>query len=163
MKYMWRITKYNPEFRDRSGAYSLDEWTSFSDVGKVYNGTKFTLNEYESYEKAYTESVLKLMECNHIENLQITGLEIYEEVDELISNLTDGMMLSIGEIKVVIKHVLREQIWCKLVFGENFFVHFGYDFNMYIGSSMICEESLEDIKSMKMFIEPFKSPYLDLE
>ena len=34
--YGWRITKYNPAFRDERGAYLKDEWTSVSDVGKSF-------------------------------------------------------------------------------------------------------------------------------
>ncbi len=34
MKFMWRVTKYNPTFRDENGTYIKDEWTSFSDIGK---------------------------------------------------------------------------------------------------------------------------------
>ncbi|MFL0507599.1 hypothetical protein ACH0B5_17895 [Ureibacillus sp. 179-F W5.1 NHS] len=34
MKYQWRITKYNPAFRDQDGAYMKDEWISSSDIGQ---------------------------------------------------------------------------------------------------------------------------------
>lgn len=163
MQYMWRITKYNPKHRNESGVYSFDEWTSYSDVGKVFNGKELTITEYERYEKAYIESVLCLMECNQINKLQITGLEIYEDVNGLINNLVNGIMLTIDEIKVVIKYILREYIWCKLVFDENFYVHFGYDFIMYIGSSVSCEDALNHILTNKMFIESCESPYLDSE
>lgn len=163
MNFMWRITKYNPEFRDESGAYLLDEWTSFADIGKDYNGLKLSTSEYERYEKAYIDSILRLMECNQIEKLKIIELEIYEEenVNELINNLKEGMILSKEEIEIVVQHVLREKIWCKLVLDEMFYVHFGYDYNMYIGSNIKCEDAMKDIKDKKMFIESLKSPYSD--
>ena len=33
----YRITKYNPEFRDEEGRYILDEWTSVTDIGKEFH------------------------------------------------------------------------------------------------------------------------------
>ena len=31
--YCYRITKYNPNLRDASGAYKKDEWIFYSDIG----------------------------------------------------------------------------------------------------------------------------------
>ncbi|QSX06726.1 hypothetical protein JYG23_04550 [Sedimentibacter sp. zth1] len=58
MNYMWRITKYNPQYRDSYGAYLKDEWTSLSDVGKQYDGKVFTKDEYLEYERLYIESII---------------------------------------------------------------------------------------------------------
>ena len=30
----YRITKYNPIYRDDEGKYLIDEWTSYTDIGK---------------------------------------------------------------------------------------------------------------------------------
>jgi len=38
----YRITKYNPMNRDANGAYLLNEWTSFSDIGKTFDGKTLT-------------------------------------------------------------------------------------------------------------------------
>ncbi len=163
MKYMCRVTKYNPKNRNTKGVYSFDEWTSYSDIGKCFNGITLTITQYKSYEKSYIETVLRFMECNKIDELQISCLEIYEEIKEFDKKLIDGMILSIKEIKIVIKYILREKIWCKLVFDDKFYVHFGYDFNMYIGSSVICEDILKKLEKSKLFIEEFESPYLESE
>ena len=163
MNNMWRITKYNPANRDGRGVYLMNEWTSYSDIGKHYNGVEFTVAEYEQYEKAYIDSILCLMECNSIETLKIVELEKYEDenADERINSITEGMMLSKKQIKIVAQHVLREKLWCKLVLDKIFYVHFGYDYNMYIGSCKKCEKVIKEIECKNMYIEPFKSPYLD--
>lgn len=36
----WRITKYDPKDRDQNGVFLKESWTSFSDVGKVVDGSK---------------------------------------------------------------------------------------------------------------------------
>ena len=49
MNYQWRVTKYNPKFRDEFGHYTLiEEWTCPSQIGKTINGKKFTLDELSS-------------------------------------------------------------------------------------------------------------------
>ena len=41
----YRITKYDPANRI-NGVYMADEWTSFSDIGKVFNGTLLSQDTY---------------------------------------------------------------------------------------------------------------------
>ena len=44
--YSWRIAKYNPKYRNNKGAFVKNEWTSFSDIDKIFNGKKLTLENY---------------------------------------------------------------------------------------------------------------------
>lgn len=37
MQY-FRITKYNPQFRNKQGEYKNEEWTSVYDIGKKFEG-----------------------------------------------------------------------------------------------------------------------------
>lgn len=158
---MWRVTKYNPVNRDENGYYLKDEWTSFSDIGKLYNGIEFTIEEYLKYEKAYIDSILVIMDCNNIDNLNIINLEKYEEDNEYLNTFTEGMLLSNSQIKEVVRLVLRDEMWCKLIKDDSFFVHFGYDFYMYIGANNKCDELITFIEDKDIFIETFVSPYLD--
>lgn len=160
MKYMWRITKYNPLNCDENGLYVKDEWTSFSDIGDFYNDLEFTMPEYLKYEKAYIDSILTLMECNNIHSLNIIGLEKRDD-DKFTNTLKEGMSLSKQQIEEVVKQILREKIWCKLIKDDSFYVHFGYDFYMYIGANYKCNSAINYIKDNNMFIESFVSPYLD--
>lgn len=43
--YEYRITKYNPAFRKSNGAFSKDEWTSYSDVGGTFSGVALSLDD----------------------------------------------------------------------------------------------------------------------
>lgn len=162
MNYMWRVTKYNSLNRDENGYYIKDEWTSFSDIGNSYNGLEFTMSEYLKYEKAYIDSILSLMECNNIQSLNVVDLEIkYEDDNEFINTIKEGMLLSRTQIKEVVKQILRDNIWCKLTGSNSFYVHFGYDYYMYVGADNKCDSAIRLIKDNNLFIEPFISPYLD--
>jgi hypothetical protein len=46
MQHRYRVTKYDPENRDAEGNYLIDEWTSFSDVGRTFSGKELTEQEY---------------------------------------------------------------------------------------------------------------------
>ena len=41
-------------FRDSAGAYTRDEWTSFGDIGRSFDGVELTRGEYERVEDAST-------------------------------------------------------------------------------------------------------------
>lgn len=102
------------------------------------------------------------MECNNIHSLNVVGLEIKCDDDhEFINTITEGMLLSKTQVKEVVKQILRENIWCKLIKGDSFYLHFGYDYYMYIGADNKCDSAIQLIKDNNMFIEPFVSPYLD--
>ena len=42
----YRISKYNPKFRDEDGFYTRKEWTSISDIGESFDGSEVTIHEY---------------------------------------------------------------------------------------------------------------------
>src|SRR5476651_1262643 len=71
----WRITKYNPQYRDDSGAYLKNEWTCYSEIGKTFEGKIFTFEEYLKIENAYIQAVLLFMECLNLDSLRISCLE----------------------------------------------------------------------------------------
>ncbi len=41
----YRVTKYNPAYRNEQGWYLKDDWTCYSEVGVRSNGEIFTLDE----------------------------------------------------------------------------------------------------------------------
>jgi hypothetical protein len=138
----WRITKYNPAHRNSSGAYLKDEWTSYSDIGKTFNQKIFTYEDYLKTETAYINAINHFMQCSDLPSLIISDLEKHKNIDKALLHLPDmvtlfnsiqnGKMLTIEEVQSVSQLVLREYLWCKLT-SNNMYVHFGYDYYMYIG------------------------------
>lgn len=171
INFQWRVTKYNPDFRDENGYYTLiEEWTCPSEIGETINGNDFTLEEYHQVEEAYVNSVIKFIEESHIGSLRILQLEcdiseedklssLYEkEFEKLI--LKEDSRLHKNEIRLICKMVLRNFLWCKLYSKDNFFVHFGWDYYMYIGSNVNCLSSIEFATNNGLFVEQFTSPYV---
>ena len=161
MKYQWRVSKYSPQNRDCNGSHLIDDWSSVSDIGRVYNGQKLTLSEYEKQENDYIESIFEFMECAEINKLRIVEIENYIDEDKTnLNGIENGMVLIKEQVAGVAKAVLREQFWCKLELDNSFYVHFGYDYIMYIGLNRICEETIRRVEQKNMYVELKKSPYI---
>jgi hypothetical protein len=174
MDFTWRITKYNPSFRDERGSYTKDEWSSFSDVGSSFDGKEFTIKEYLHTEDLYVNAILEFLDCLKISSLKVSNLEKHADLDislfrecysqsmyQLYSTIDEGILLSGNDLENVCRLILREQLWCKLIFDYKMFVHFGYDYYIYVGTSQKCESTIQKIINSGLFVEPFRSPYLD--
>ncbi|MEI5908951.1 hypothetical protein WAK64_18035 [Bacillus spongiae] len=170
IKYQYRITKYNPDFRNDEGHYTItDEWTSAYDIGKMVNGNSLTLSEYLDVEKAYINTIMNFIQLNNIKSVRLVDLEkdnlnstdktspLYDPAFHLL-HLEEDIELSIDNVPIVSKMVLRELIYCQLI-SKDFFVHFGYDYYMYIGSNNVQSGSLDFTINNSLFVEEMISPY----
>lgn len=71
MKFCWRITKYDPTKRNSQGWFLEETWTSFSDIGKLYEGKKVTYDEYVYVENLYISAILEFILVFHIYRLRV--------------------------------------------------------------------------------------------
>lgn len=169
----WRITKYNPSFREYNDVYNLNEWTSFGDVGKSFDGKILTIDEYLSVENAYVNAVLAFMEDLKITSLKVKEVEKHSkyiklnktsivypnDMINLFSDVYDNCTIEIDKVENLCRLVLREHMWCKLEMSSLMFVHFGYDYYMYIGSARECNNAIEKVIKSGLFVENYQSPY----
>ncbi len=174
INYQWRVTKYNPKFRDEFGHFTLiEEWTCPSEIGKTINGKEFTLDEYLKVEAAYINSVMKFMEESNIDSLRILQLKsnrseedktspLYEKDFENLV-LKEDSVVGKNEIRLICKMILRNFLWCNLYSKDNFFVHFGSEYYMYIGSNVKCTKAIKYAENNGLFVEQYTSPYFIAE
>ena len=160
--YSWRITKYDPLKRDADGSYlDLEEWTCFSEVG-----TKVSMEEYQKQEEKYVHAITTFMAEMGLNRVYVIALEQWSDevrnqsANEFLSKIWIGKAVAVQEVRKLAKLTLRNAIWCKLGYKNQFFIHFGYDYYMYIGASKECVKAKEIVKETGLFIEDFKSPYL---
>ncbi|MGL5875913.1 MAG: hypothetical protein ACRC2R_26735 [Xenococcaceae cyanobacterium] len=150
--YQYRVTKYNPVFRDEKGRYTHQEWTSFGEVGEIV-----PVKEYIRVEAAYIEAALDFLREAAVVELQIRGLENSKKLPTL---LVEGKQLSLKELASTFRKVLRNEIWCRFE-GESTFVHFGWDYYMYVGVSKDCPKARACAEKLGLFVEEFQSPYMN--
>lgn len=169
MKYCWRITKYDPKKRNLQGWFLEDTWISYGDIGNSYQGKKFTHDEYIRVENLYINAIVEFMKYLNISCLQIKDLENYGLINEdplvslaermFVNELKENDLLSLEQVKIAAKLILRNYFWCKLVAKHKMFVHFGYDYYMYIGSRSECKDVIQNIRESGLYVEDFESPY----
>jgi hypothetical protein len=153
--FEFRVTKYDPAHRDAGGAYTRDEWTAVSDVGRAFAGVVLTEVEYQRVEDAYATAAVAFMREAGVLSLTVSGLE---NPAGLPLPFADGAVLDLCNAVVVIRRVLRGEFWCRLE-GEGGFVHLGYDYYMYVGVPQRCPGAEVLAGQLGLFVEPFRSPY----
>lgn len=163
--FNFRITKYNPIYRDEQRRYLRDEWTEYRDIGKKYNNEIVTLNEYLKVENTYIQAVFELMKCNKITSFQVTRIERYDPEED--PNTTQEMIntykkvknrsfISGKEIEDICKLTLRGRFWGLLRNKNNMEVRFDHDYYMFIKSKSICKEAISNIEKSGLFVEEYK-------
>jgi hypothetical protein len=159
MRNQYRVTKYDPSFRDTNGAFLKDDWTSYSDISRIFNASPLSGPEYLAIESAYLLSVEEFLCEADIQILQLRGLEnkFGHELPQFIQPLA---MLSVLQCVEFARIALREIAWGKLVAPGRAYVHFGYDYYMYLGVPTKCPKSVTAAHTRGLFVERIRSPYL---
>ena len=153
----FRLTKYDPQHRNESGDYLVDEWTEFSDIGKAFNGIVLTLDVYENIERNYIETACQLLGMTTIQVFSATDIEGSFPCD------IDQKSISITVLPNILRGLLRNEFWCRLITHEGFYIHIGRDYYMYLGLPGQVESATEIAKNNGLFLEPSESPYLRLD
>ena len=172
--FQWRVTKYDPASRNETGQYLPDDWYLFSQIGDTFDGKQLTYEEYWLWETAYVNTVLVFMSDAGLDALRVVdrdNIQRYvndnqcQDINLLPDSLPLGSMVSKDELPDVIRLTLREIFWYKLetgsgISGLKFYLHFGWDFYMFIGSNSPSTEAIRYAEGNGLFVEPMRSPYL---
>jgi hypothetical protein len=153
--HQYRVTKYNPAFRNQSGAYTRVEWTSVRDIGRTYSDGLLTTEEYERVEAAYIKAALSFLSESGISSVRVAGLENSRRQPLDFDN---DSVLAVDRIEEIIRRILREEFWCRLE-GSEGFIHFGWDYYMYIGVPHPCSAAQARTAELGLFVERLDSPY----
>jgi hypothetical protein len=101
----YRVTKYDPAFRDSRGAYRRDVWTAVRDVGSSFGGVVLTRDQYQRVEDAYVAAALAFLREANASALTVEGLESHASP----APVTQGDSLGLAEVVEVIRRLLREE------------------------------------------------------
>ena len=153
--FEFRVAKYNPACRNPNGAYTRDEWTSFSDIGQSFAGVVLTAADYQQTEDAYIAAASAFMQEGNVSALKVAGLENHDAVALAFG---DGAIVPVEAACGVVRRVLREEFWCRLE-ADAGFVHIGWDYYMYVGVTHPCLQAAQFAQGLGLFVEPFPSPY----
>jgi hypothetical protein len=165
----WRVTKYDPRQRDRTGAFRGAEWTAVTDVGSVVGGKLVTPAAYAHAEDAYVSAVLAFIaEGGRSLTVVLSQLEAPDcdqhEIEKLgvppvkldPRTLTKGAPVQPELVADIVRLTLREVIWTELACGTALLIRFGYDYYMYVASAGPCESAIKVACSRGLFVEPIE-------
>lgn len=173
--FSYRITKYDPKNRNNLGHYKMDEWIAISDIGQIYNGKRVSKTEYFKAENAYVKTIIIFMDFLKVKYLPLSYFEKHfdrlyakryctKAMQELYKLATTGSELNKQQVCDMARLALRELVWECPLENKDMFVHFGWDYYMYIGSSKELTQDLRNkIENLGLFVEDFESPYLHLD
>ena len=151
----YRVTKYDPSLRDTKGAYIADAWTSVTDIGREFGGVVVTDDEYRRVEQAYINSALAFLNEGGQTSLRIEGLENHQRRALMFA---ERAVISVKQIGGLIPQILRDEFWCRFE-SPNGFLHFGWDYYMYIGVPHRCPIAERLAEKLGLYPEKFASPY----
>ena len=124
-----------------------NEWTDYSDIGKVFDGKKLTINEYLSVEQRYIDFVFDIMNLSEVSALSLNELEAYENI-----KWCENQIINALEVPEVMRDVLRNRCWCKLK-GENFCLCFGFDFYLHVKTNVDYDSLIHMCDRYGLFIK----------
>lgn len=153
-RHQYRVTKFDPANRNEAGHYIADEWYLHSQVGDTFGGVLLTEDEYLRTEGAYISTAVRF----HADAGQPDIFAISVEDNRRLGAPAEGSLITVDQLPALCRAMIREDYWCRIE-GRDFFIHFGYDFYMYIGTCAATEQTLGFARSLGLFPEPFVSPY----
>lgn len=169
----FRVTKYDPSRRDARGAFLDADWTSHSDIGKAFGGKTLVTDEYLRVESVYAAAARAFFQEAGCPALTVVELESNELQPSTVAlglaavvdpPVKEGESVGDAQLERLCRLNLRELVWCKLeAESRAFYVHFGQDFYMYIGTKAPSEDVVRRVAASGLFVEPMRSPYLDNE
>jgi hypothetical protein len=170
----WRISKYNPAFRDENYAYLRDEWNSVGDIGHTFEGVTLDAATYLATEAAHVEAVRAFMADAKVEVLTVTDFEGPSEEDyeylrklalpdshelaQRMRQIHEGDEISGELIGQILRLLLRQVFWCRLVDSQRFVVHCSEYLYIHIGTVAPSERALARVQELGLFVDPWWDP-----
>ena len=173
--YKYRITKYNPLFRNDEGRYLVEDWIAVSDIGSVFNGKELTMEEYKKTEDSYIAAIKLIMEYLNIPYLRAADVirsfplemfkslindynELYsDEMMEYYSSEKGNYTLTKEKVDFFCRLLLREDIGATIYYNRKMKVFIGYDYLMGVHTSKSLEPIVPVIHKLGLFVEDFSS------
>jgi hypothetical protein len=164
--FSYRVTKYNPAYRNEQGWYLRDDWTEYGDIGKKYNNEIVTLDEYLKMENNYIQAVIAFMQCNKVTSFQVTKIERgYDPAEDpnstqgminIYRNIKNRSLISENNLENICKLMLRRYLWGLLRNNKLMEIRFGHDYYMVIKSKLACKKTVTNIEKLGLFVEDYE-------
>ncbi len=160
--HYYRLTKYNPRFRDAQGRYKKDEWTYYEQIGQNFAAGTFTKAEYLATEKRYIECICELLRTSNVLTMRSERVARRKEVTTFNGVLLrKGKSYTLDELRKIIPGVLRGRFWMQFRTDEGYFLHFDWDYYVYLGLPLRRNQLVPLADKFNLFLEESHMPDLE--
>ena len=145
-----------------------------TDIGKVYDGKRFTREEYLETEDKYVRAVIRGMELAGCSFLTVEYLSIHrnkrkmkrftpkdilyeqnKDLYDMFLSIKEGMRIHISQIEKAVRLNLRGYIDCDLTNKKkDFYVRFGFDYYMTFNSNIDKSILKKEIEKIGLYFNP---------
>lgn len=173
--YKYRISKYNPIYRDNNGIYLKEEWTAISDIGKSFDGVKLSVEEYKKVEDSYIRviklvmsyvgtrflTIDKVIRSFSNEEFQEAFIEteyrnLYtSEIINIYHSIKDNENLDEEGSDRFCRLLLREDIGSEVFYEDKIKIFIGYDYLMGVHTIKSLENLIPEIEELGLYVEEF--------
>ncbi len=152
----YRVTKYNPSFRDRNDMYFGDEWTDRHDIGSDLDGHVLTEDEFEATINKYLYAVEAFAHESGVSQLTVVDLVNGPFTDKPPwASLRKGSTVTLDTAVELVRSMLQGWVLGpKLEEGDRFYIHVGDRMYMWIGSDVECVKATAEAERIGLFVEP---------
>lgn len=147
----WRLTafpvvKYDPTNRNENGHYLVDEWTDFSDIGKVFGGKLFSYKDYLDIENKIIEAIIYMFNSNGCKKIRMKSIRIFNmpnlerlfdlQLKSSFHRIIKKRVLNLDEVVLAARLILRGVFIAELhcVNNKEIAVRFDYDYYVYFNT-----------------------------
>ena len=168
MKNRSEIVKYSP-WNYVNGSYIKDEWTDYSDIGKVFDDKLFTLEEYLLVEQKYVNVILTILDELHCKYIRLDRWfkNDAEDIKESRFPNVDYPLLRFAQsqkrgnridrvnIDKIIRLILRNYLGARLRNKKSkLLIEFGWDFYMYVQCELKEKRLREIVEKEGLYLDP---------
>jgi|RhiMethySRZTD1v2_1073278.scaffolds.fasta_scaffold1309083_1 hypothetical protein len=159
MKFEYRLSKYDPAKRDISGAFTGQDWVMHSQIGSEIGGRVLTRDEYQRVEDAYVETVTRMLSEAGLQKVGVDKFRQFGKPVRGIKAFRKGQKIDLDTLSRVMRMSLQEQVEVSFSLPRQMYLHFGFDFLVYIGLAKPTPLANSFASKRGLFLEEMPSPY----
>lgn len=165
----YRVTKYNPAYRNEKGWYMRDDWTDYSEVVKT--GAKREYDEYKKIEDLYIHYLQiglqsaadKIFVVNYLDRhtgvIQKYPDRLQDCNSKLLFKIKNNYKCSVSEVSDLARLILREMVWCRFN-STSSYIDFSSEYYMFVGGVYYDVATVRDAALKGIYVEEMDAPIL---
>ncbi|HYH75182.1 MAG TPA: hypothetical protein VD735_04450 [Candidatus Saccharimonadales bacterium] len=133
----------------------------WQEIGKTFNGKKFTLEDYLDMESRYVEAAMAFLADSGVDKLTAYDVVTGEPSERIVAlglhqqiTLKNRQSVTPEQIPTLLRAMLREDIGCSFAAPRKFTLSVGWDYYMYISCHTPAKNAVAKAEALGLYVEP---------